>query len=101
MQKILPVNITKKAIKEVRNIMTNKGIPDDYGLRIGIKGGGGCLGFTYMLGFDKLKKGDDEYMMDNIPVYIEKKHLMYLIDVELDYTSTSESQGFSFSKNNG
>ena len=35
-----PVKLSDKALEEVKNILQTKGIPSDYGLRIGIKGGG-------------------------------------------------------------
>jgi len=33
--------------------MLNKGIPQEYGLRVGVRGGG--CGATFLLGFDKKK----------------------------------------------
>ena len=47
----LPVEISKQALQEVKNILKNKGIPEGYGLRIATKGMGCSVGFK--LGFDK------------------------------------------------
>lgn len=66
-----PVTITPKAVEEVKNIMTNKGIPEGYALRIGIKGGG-CGAMGYMLGFDQLKDSDISYSHHEVPIVIEK-----------------------------
>ena len=99
MQLITPVTLTEKAIEEVRNIMRSKNIPDDYSLRIGIKGSGGCAGFTFMLGFDKKKDTDLEYDIEGIPVLIEKKHTMYLLDLEVDFYEGADARGFTFVKN--
>lgn len=99
MQLITPVTLTEKAIEEVRNIMNNKNIPEDYCLRIGIKGSGGCAGFTFMLGFDKKKETDLEYEIEGIPVLVEKKHTMYLLDLEVDFYEGSDARGFTFVKN--
>ena len=96
---MLPIKVSENALTAIKEIIKNKNIPKDYGLRIGIKGGGGCLGFSYILGFDKEKPTDDKFDISGIPIYIEKKHLMYLIDVSLDYLSDSEHQGFCFEKN--
>jgi len=93
-----PVSLTKKAQEEVKNIMANKNIPEGYGLRIGIKGTGGCVGFTYMLGFDKKQESDIEYKVSNIPVFVEKKHTMYLIDLIVDFYEGSDARGFTFVK---
>lgn len=93
-----PVTLTDKAVEEVKNIMANKNIPEGYGLRIGIKGSGGCVGFTYMLGFDKKQENDLEYNIEGTPVYIEKKHTMYLIGLEVDFYEGADARGFTFVK---
>lgn len=96
---ITPVTISSKALEEIKNIIANKNIPDDYGLRIGIKGGAGCgSGMSYVLGFDKKKDNDLEYFIDTIPVYVEKKHTMYLMGMEVDFYEGSDARGFTFSK---
>lgn len=92
-----PVAITPNAAIEIKNIMANKNIPSDYGLRIGMQGGGGCgAGMSYQLGFDKKKDGDMEYLIDEITVYIEKKHTMYLIGLQVDFYDESDARGFTF-----
>jgi iron-sulfur cluster assembly protein len=98
MESIIPVTLTEKAIEEVRNIMNNKNIPEGYKLRIGIKGSGGCAGFNYLLGFDQKKETDLEYQVDDISVLVEKKHTMYLLDLEVDFYEGSDARGFTFSK---
>lgn len=92
-----PVQISTSAALEIQNIMKNKNIPQDYGLRIGMKGGGGCgAGMTHMLGFDRKKEGDLEYESNGILVYIEKKHLMYLIGLQVDFYEGADARGFTF-----
>lgn len=95
---IKPVTLTDKALEEVKNIMTNKNIPEGYSLRIGIKGSGGCAGFNYLLGFDKKKDNDLEYQQDGITVLVEKKHTMYLLGLEVDFYEGSDARGFTFVK---
>ncbi len=91
-----PVKLTEKAIAEVKNIMQNKKVPEGYGLRIGVKGGMGCAGVGYMLGFDKPKEGDITYQIETIDVHIEKKQTMYLIGLEVDFYEGSDARGFTF-----
>ena len=91
------INLTDRAKEEVKNIMSTKGIPEDYGLRIGIKGGA-CGAMGYMLGFDKEKDGDLSYIKDDINIYVEKKHLMYLIGLEVDFYDGDDGRGFFFEK---
>jgi iron-sulfur cluster assembly protein len=80
---------------EIKNIILNKNIPTNYGLRIGIKGAG-CSGVSYLIGFDLKKEGDEEYLIEDTPVYIEKKHLMYLIGLKVDFVNDAEERGFIF-----
>lgn len=93
---IRPVEITEKAITEIKGIMATKNIPEDYGLRVGISGGGGCGGMKFILGFDKMKDGDTHFVVDGIDVYVEKKHTMYLMGMHVDFYEGSEARGFTF-----
>ena len=92
---IHPVSITDRACEEIRHIMRTKGIPEDYGLRVGIKGGG-CGGMALMIGFDKRRDTDLYYIIDGIPVYVDKKHTMYLLGKQVDFVDEAEGRGFTF-----
>jgi iron-sulfur cluster assembly protein len=89
-----PITITERAAEEVRKIMKTKGIPADYCLRIGVKGGG--CGVSLLVGFDKPKETDQKFIIKQIPVIIDKKHTMYVTGKEMDYLQTEQGQGFSF-----
>ena len=91
-----PVKITLKAASEIKYIMSNKNIPTDYGLRILVQGGGGCGGAKYRLGFDKRKEGDLAYTEQEILVYYEKRQLMYLMGLEIDFEERIDVRGFVF-----
>ena len=91
----IPVNITEKAFQEIRRIMEQKKIPEQYGLRIGIKGGG-CAGISYLLGFDTPTPDDRTFRYQGLAVYIAKKHLMYLFGLNLDFHEGSDARGFIF-----
>ncbi len=93
-----PVSITANAAEEVTKIMSSKDIPEGYGLRIGVRGGKGCFGVSYYLGFDKKKEGDLEYIVHEIPVYVAKAETMYLLGVELDFYEGADARGFTFNK---
>ncbi|EMR02103.1 HesB/IscA family protein [Cesiribacter andamanensis] len=92
---IQPVELTPKALEEVRHIMAHKNIPEGYGLRIGVKGGG-CGGVSYMLGFDKPKEGDLQYQLEGVPVLVEKRHTMYLLGLQVDFHESADARGFMF-----
>jgi iron-sulfur cluster assembly protein len=91
----LPVSITEKALAELNLIIQSKNIPSEYGLRIGINGGG-CGGVSYVLGFDKLKANDDVFEFSGITVYVDKKHAMFLLGMIIDFEESAENRGFVF-----
>jgi iron-sulfur cluster assembly protein len=92
---VRPVSISQRAVSEIRKIIETKNIPSDYGLRLGIKGGG-CSGVSLVIGFDKRKDTDLSYTVDNIQVYVDKRHTMYLIGKEVDFYEGADARGFMF-----
>lgn len=92
---IHPVTISGRACQEIQHIRTTKGIPVEYGLRVGVKGGG-CGGVSLMIGFDKKKDTDLSYEVEGITVYIDKKHAMYLIGKQVDFIDEADARGFTF-----
>ena len=51
----MAISLSDRAIKEVERIVTDQSLPEETGLRVGVKGGG-CSGFSYTLGFDDLTR---------------------------------------------
>ena len=90
-----PVTISEKAATEIRKIMESKNIPENYSLRVGVRGGG-CGGVSLMIGFDKKKDSDLSYSIDGIPVLVDKKHTMYIIGKEVDFYEGADARGFMF-----
>ena len=72
--------------------MKENDIPKDYGLRIGVKGGG-CSGMTYHLGFDgEQKEGDTIINNNGVNLFVDGKSLFYLTGTELDYSDGLNSR---------
>ncbi len=94
-EKINPVGLTARAALEVRKIMETKNIPVEYGLRVGIRGGG-CGGVALIIGFDKQKPTDITYVLEDITIHVDKKHTMYLIGKEVDFYEGADARGFMF-----
>jgi len=94
--KIPPFSLTEAAVAEIKKILSEKNIPVEYGVRVGIKGGGGCGGVTYVLGFDKEKEGDDTYEIEGVNVFMEKKHAMFLAGKNIDFEDGAVARGFVF-----
>lgn len=89
------VNITENAISELKRIMTEKNISEGHGLRMGVKGGG-CSGFSYILGFDSKNEEDNEYDVNGLKVYMHPSHQMYLAGIQLDFHDGLNARGFTF-----
>lgn len=94
-----PVTLTEGAIKELYKIKSEENVPADYGLRIGVKGGG-CSGFTYILGFDELREGDQQFEIEGMKVLMSKAHGIYLLGMEIDYVDGLNNRGFTFNNPN-
>lgn len=94
------IKITEKASREIRKIMEENKIPDGYGLRVGVKGGG-CSGLTYSLGFDGDTRDSDTIIdSDGVKLFIDGKSLFYLSGTELDFSDGLNGKGFVFNNPN-
>lgn len=95
----LPITITPTALKQLRMIIHEQNISDDHGLRVGVKGGG-CSGFSYILGFDLPTENDGIYEIEGLKVFMEKAHSLYLVGMEIDWVEGLNNRGFSFNNPN-
>ena len=94
------ISLTDKALTEIKRIMSENQVPESYGVRVGVKGGG-CSGFTYTLGFDGEAKEGDTIIEDNeVKLFIDGKSLFYLSGTELDFSDGLNGKGFVFSNPN-
>lgn len=94
-----PVILTNAALKQLKRIFEEQNLTQEHGLRIGVKGGG-CSGFSYILGFDVQKDQDDIYEMDGFKVFMEKAHALYLLGMEIDWVDGLNNRGFTFKNPN-
>ena len=94
------ITISEKALKQVKQIMSENNIPHNYALRISIKGGG-CSGFTYNLGFDGDEKdGDTFFENQDLRIVVDGKSLFYLMGTQLDFSDGLNGRGFIFNNPN-
>ena len=99
-----PVRLTDRAATEVRRIVANKQIPAQFGLRVGVKGGG-CSGMSYVLGFDKHREHDLTFELETegggpITVFMDKRQGLYLMGTTVDYHDGLDARGFVFENPN-
>jgi len=91
----IPIQITENALIQLNRIREEQGIPLDFGLRVGVRGGG-CSGFSYTLGFDSKKEQDQEFEIEGIKVFMEPAHSLYLVGMQIEWLDGLNNRGFSF-----
>ena len=94
-----PVSLTEGAVKELKKLRDQQEIGEDFGLRVGVEGGG-CAGMNYILGFDQKKDGDSEYDIEGIRVFMNRAHGLYLAGMQIDFQNGLDARGFTFNNPN-
>lgn len=94
-----PVSFTEGAKTEIRKLIMQQEIGEDFALRVGVEGGG-CAGMNYILGFDQRKDGDQEYEIDGIKIFMNKAHGLYLAGMQIDFQNGLNARGFTFNNPN-
>ncbi len=89
-----PVTFSANALLELENLKLLHSEANQY-LRVGVKGGG-CSGMSYLLAYDQKQERDNEYIIHEIPVIIDKAHVMYVLGMEIDWTNGLNNRGFEF-----
>lgn len=93
------IKITEKAAAQIKKIKEENSMPGEYGLRVGVKGGG-CSGLTYNMNFDTEKEGDAVFEQFGIKLFVDGKSLFYLSGTELDFSDGLNGRGFIFNNPN-
>ncbi len=94
-----PITFTDSAIRQLRRIQEEQNVPAEYGLRVGVKGGG-CSGFSYVLGFDEAKETDSHYEIGGLNVLMQKGPGIYLLGMQIDWLDGLNNRGFTFNNPN-
>ncbi|MCB9898774.1 MAG: iron-sulfur cluster assembly accessory protein [Planctomycetes bacterium] len=91
------VQITERAAKEFRHVLSRKGLPEDTGMRISVKGGG-CSGFEYQLDIDShpADEFDVETVQHGIRVVVDMKSEFYMAGTTIDFNDGLMDRGFTF-----
>jgi iron-sulfur cluster assembly accessory protein len=101
----MPIMVTEKAAGEVKRIITEQqktpNAPERIYLRLRVVGGG-CSGFQNKLDLDPEfnPKLDEVFEFHGVPVVVDKRSLMYLNDVTVDYHEDLNRRGFSIQNPN-
>ena len=101
----MPITLTEKAASEVKRIITEQqqqgNAPEKIYLRMRVVGGG-CSGFQNKLDLDPVvnEKLDETIEQHGVPIVIDKRSLLYLTDVTVDFHDDLNRRGFSISNPN-
>ena len=101
-QKPIGIQVTDKASKAVRRIAVKEGREtEDFGLRVGVKGGG-CSGLLYVLSIVENTPMDTDRVVDDngLRIFIDKRSYIYLAGTELDFSDGLNGKGFVFQNPN-
>ena len=96
----MAITITEKAVAEVKRIITdqqvNGGPQERIYLRLRVVGGG-CSGFQHKLDLDPVvnDKIDEVFEYEGLPVVVDKKSMLYLEGVMVDFHDDLNRRGFS------
>jgi iron-sulfur cluster assembly accessory protein len=93
--------ITPVAGTEVKRFMDAEGVsPEQGGLRVSVQPGG-CSGFKYSLVIEDSTAEDDVVLeQDGFRVFVDPFSSQYLSGITIDYVSSMQGSGFTFSNPN-
>lgn len=95
------IEMTEKAVKEIKRIQTTDPTALGANLRVQVSGGG-CSGMSYKLGFDaEVPSANDKvFEKEGVKVYIDAKSFLFLSGTTLDFSDGLNGTGFVFSNPN-
>ena len=94
------IQMSESALKQVRSLREKQG--QDLCLRVGVRQGG-CSGMSYMMDFEdvsKIQSGDEVFDYDGFQIICDRKSMLYLYGLMLDYSDAMIGGGFQFTNPN-
>ena len=97
----IQITLTPRAVEEVLKFMDAEQVePGVAGLRVSVLPGG-CSGFKYSLNIEERPLDDDHVLpIDRIRVFVDGFSLQYLNGVTVDYVTSMQGSGFTFTNPN-
>jgi iron-sulfur cluster assembly protein len=97
----IQVILSDKAAAEVRKFIAAEQVPvETAGLRVGVLPGG-CSGFKYSLNIEEASQEDDIILESSgLRLFVDGFSLQYLNGITIDYVTSMQGSGFTFSNPN-
>jgi iron-sulfur cluster assembly protein len=97
----IQLTLTEPAAAEVRKFIAAEEVsPDVAGLRVAVLPGG-CSGFKYSLNIEEKAQEDDHVLeVAGVRLFVDGFSLQYLSGVTIDYVTSMQGSGFTFSNPN-
>ncbi len=92
--------LSEAALRQVKSLQASQG--QDLYLRVGVRQGG-CSGMSYMMDFEDISKitpQDEVFDYDGFKIVCDRKSLLYLYGLMLDYSNAMIGGGFQFTNPN-
>ena len=95
------MTLTERAAEEVRKFIAQEEVsPETAGLRVSVLPGG-CSGFKSSLNIEERPLDDDMVQeVNSVRVFVDGFSAQYLAGVTVDYVSSMQGSGFTFSNPN-
>jgi len=94
------IQLSEAALQQVKRLRDSQGA--DLCLRVGVRQGG-CSGMSYMMDFEDVSKmtpEDEMFDYDGFKILCDRKSLLYLYGLMLDYSDAMIGGGFQFTNPN-
>ena len=97
----ISLQLTDKAAQEVTKFIAAEQVAaESAGLRVSVLPGG-CSGFKYSLNIEERALEDDMVIeVNSVRVFVDGFSAQYLNGITIDYTSSMQGSGFTFSNPN-
>ena len=95
------LTLTDRAAEEVQKFIAQEQVPVEVaGLRVSVLPGG-CSGFKYSLNIEERPLEDDMVVgVNGVRVFVDGFSAQYLTGITVDYVSSMQGSGFTFSNPN-
>ncbi|CCH66067.1 probable iron binding protein from the HesB_IscA_SufA family [Richelia intracellularis HM01] len=94
------IQLSEAALKRVKILRDEQG--SELCLRVGVRQGG-CSGMSYMMDFEdisQISEEDESFDYDGFKIVCDRKSLLYLYGLMLDYSDAMIGGGFQFTNPN-